>query len=179
MFLITWLKIVMVALTSKGQNFDCFHGKTPATKATLRIWSHRMVHFRSAHFGRTWTDCLCPLGPGRSLLLTFKGRSTLKFANSPGRASADSQMSQINFVYRSNSIQILVLSVIDSSHTRSAATRRWRFPCLPAGKGAQNCLPPLNLIRSTKYDLSTEWSLSCRCCYKLFLFLVAPCFYHF
>ena len=35
---------------------------------------------------------------------------------------------------------------------------------------AQNCLPPLNLIRSTKLHLTTEPPISCRCCYTLFLF---------
>lgn len=43
----------MVALTSKGQNFDDFRGKTPAAMATERMRSHRAVHFPSAHFGRT------------------------------------------------------------------------------------------------------------------------------
>jgi hypothetical protein len=32
---------------------------------------------------------------------------------------------------------------------------------------AQNCLPPLNLIRSTKLHLTTEPPISYRCCYKL------------
>jgi hypothetical protein len=36
--------------------------------------------------------------------------------------------------------------------------------------GDENCLPPLNLIRSTKLHLSTEPPISCRCCYKPFLF---------
>ena len=36
---------------------------------------------------------------------------------------------------------------------------------------AQNCLPPLNLIRSTKLYLTTEPPISCRCCYKLVFFL--------
>jgi hypothetical protein len=27
-----------------------------------------------------------------------------------------------------------------------------------------NCLPPLNLIRSTKFNLTTEPPISCRCC---------------
>ncbi len=43
----------MVALTSKGQNFDDFRGKTPAAMATERIWLHRTVYFRSAQFGHT------------------------------------------------------------------------------------------------------------------------------
>ncbi len=29
---------------------------------------------------------------------------------------------------------------------------------------AQNCLPPPNLIRSTKLHLTTEPPISCRCC---------------
>ena len=37
--------------------------------------------------------------------------------------------------------------------------------------GDENCLPPLNLIRSTKLHLSTEPPISCRCCYRAFLFL--------
>jgi hypothetical protein len=113
----------MVALTSKGQNFDDFRGKTPAAMATERMRSHRAVHFPSAHFGLTGTDCPCPLGPGHSLLLIFINNSTMKFANFPGRASATSQMSQINFFHQSNSIQLLVSSVIDSRHTRLAARR--------------------------------------------------------
>ena len=32
---------------------------------------------------------------------------------------------------------------------------------------AQNCLPALNLIRSTKLHLTTEPPISCRCCYRL------------
>jgi hypothetical protein len=43
----------MVALTSKGQNFDDFGGKTPAAMATERKWLHRTVHFPSAQLGRT------------------------------------------------------------------------------------------------------------------------------
>ena len=31
--------------------------------------------------------------------------------------------------------------------------------------GDENCLPPLNLIRSTKLHLTTEPPISCRCCY--------------
>jgi hypothetical protein len=31
--------------------------------------------------------------------------------------------------------------------------------------GDENCLPPLNLIRSTKLHLTTELPISCRCCY--------------
>ena len=73
----------MVALTSKGQNFDCFRGKTPTAMATERIWLHRTVHFPSAHFGLTSTDCPCPLGPGRSLLLTFKGSSHCSLPTPP------------------------------------------------------------------------------------------------
>jgi hypothetical protein len=53
----------------------------------------------------------------------------------------------------------------DSRHTRFAAIRSWRFPCLPAGRGDENCLPPLSLIRSTKLHLTTEPPISCRCCY--------------
>jgi hypothetical protein len=30
--------------------------------------------------------------------------------------------------------------------------------------GAQNCLPALNLLRSTKLHLTTEPPISCRCC---------------
>jgi len=33
--------------------------------------------------------------------------------------------------------------------------------------GDENCLPALNLIRSTKLHLPTEPSISCRCCCKL------------
>ena len=36
---------------------------------------------------------------------------------------------------------------------------------------AQNCLPPPNLIRSTKLHLTTEPPISCRCCYSQFLFI--------
>src|SRR5690554_285829 len=36
--------------------------------------------------------------------------------------------------------------------------------------GALNCLPPLNLIRSTKLHLTTEPPISCRCCYSQFFF---------
>jgi len=31
---------------------------------------------------------------------------------------------------------------------------------------AQNCLPAMNLIRSTKLHLTTEPPISCRCCYR-------------
>jgi hypothetical protein len=34
-----------VALTSKGQNFDDFGGKTPADMATERIWLHERFTF--------------------------------------------------------------------------------------------------------------------------------------
>ena len=34
---------------------------------------------------------------------------------------------------------------------------------------AQNCLPAMNLIRSTKLHLTTESPISCRCCYMPFL----------
>jgi|GEM_PF-2444403 len=37
---------------------------------------------------------------------------------------------------------------------------------------AQNCLPPQNLIRSTKLHLTTEPPISCRCGYGLVLFSV-------
>ena len=30
---------------------------------------------------------------------------------------------------------------------------------------AENCLPPMNLIRSTKLYLTTEPPICCRCCY--------------
>jgi len=36
---------------------------------------------------------------------------------------------------------------------------------------ALNCLPPQNLIRSTKLHLTTEPPISCRRCYKLVFFL--------
>jgi len=32
--------------------------------------------------------------------------------------------------------------------------------------GSVNCLPPLNLIRSTNVQLTTEPPISCRCCYQ-------------
>ncbi|MFN6380381.1 MAG: hypothetical protein ACK4WD_13970, partial [Flavobacteriales bacterium] len=43
---------------------------------------------------------------------------------------------------------------------------------LPEGGdfGDENCLPALNLIRSTKLHLSTEPPISCRCCYRLVLY---------
>jgi len=53
--------------------------------------------------------------------------------------SAEGQLIYINFFHQSNSIQLLVSSVIDSSHTRFAAWRSGGFPCLPADWGAQNC----------------------------------------
>jgi hypothetical protein len=130
MFLFNCLKIVMVALTSKGQIIDHFSGKMAASMATERIWSHRTVYFRSALFGHTWTDCLCPFNPCRSLLPIFISSSTRRFANSPGRASAEGQLIHINFFHQSNSIQLLVSSVIDSSHTRFGAWRRWGFVAL-------------------------------------------------
>jgi hypothetical protein len=34
---------------------------------------------------------------------------------------------------------------------------------------AQNCMPPLYLIRSTKLQLTTEPPISCRCCYAQYL----------
>jgi hypothetical protein len=34
---------------------------------------------------------------------------------------------------------------------------------------AQNCLPPLYLIRSTKLQLTTEPPISSRCCYAQYL----------
>jgi len=37
--------------------------------------------------------------------------------------------------------------------------------CVRAGFGDENCLPPLNLIRSTELHLTTEPLISCRCCY--------------
>jgi len=36
--------------------------------------------------------------------------------------------------------------------------------------GDENCLPLLNLIRSTKLHLTTEPPISCRCCYRAFFF---------
>ena len=38
---------------------------------------------------------------------------------------------------------------------------------------ALNCLPPMNLIRSTKLQLTTEPPISCRCCYGLVIVLKA------
>ena len=32
--------------------------------------------------------------------------------------------------------------------------------------GDENCLPPLNLIRSTKLHLTNEPPIFCRCCYR-------------
>jgi len=43
--------------------------------------------------------------------------------------------------------------------------------------GAQNCLPALNLIRSTKPLVTTEPPISCRCCYVPVLF--SQCLTHF
>jgi hypothetical protein len=43
--------------------------------------------------------------------------------------------------------------------------------------GAQNCLPPLNLKRSTNAHLTTEPPISCRCFYRVFLSL--SCFFFF
>ena len=40
---------------------------------------------------------------------------------------------------------------------------------------AQNCLPPLNLIRSTKLHLTTEPPIFCRCCYLLAFCLPCRC----
>ena len=40
---------------------------------------------------------------------------------------------------------------------------------------AQNCLPALNLIRSTKLHLTTEPPISCRCCYQLPFCLTEDC----
>jgi len=37
--------------------------------------------------------------------------------------------------------------------------------------GDENCLPPLNLIRSTKLHLTTEPPISCSCCYGLVLYV--------
>jgi len=42
--------------------------------------------------------------------------------------------------------------------------------------GALNCLPPQNLIRSTKLHLTTEPTISCRCCWALVIF---PCYINF
>jgi len=45
--------------------------------------------------------------------------------------------------------------------------------CEEADIEAQNCLPALNLIRSSKLQLSAEPSISCRCRYKLpYLFII-------
>ena len=38
--------------------------------------------------------------------------------------------------------------------------------------GDENCLPPLNLMRSTKLHLTTEPPISCRCCYAFVLLFV-------
>jgi len=35
--------------------------------------------------------------------------------------------------------------------------------------GVKNCLLALNLIRSTKFHLTTEPPISCRCCYAMLL----------
>lgn len=45
--------------------------------------------------------------------------------------------------------------------------------------GYENCLPPMNLIRSTKFHLTTEPPISFRCCYVLWFFLPLslPSFY--
>ena len=45
---------------------------------------------------------------------------------------------------------------------------------------AQNCLPALNLIRSTKLHLTTEPPISCRCYYsQLYSFAIKKSLYHF
>src|SRR5690606_38462624 len=36
--------------------------------------------------------------------------------------------------------------------------------------GDENCLPPLNLIQSTKLHLATEPPISCSCCYLPFFY---------
>jgi hypothetical protein len=82
---------------------------------------HRTVHFRSAQFGRTGTDFQNPFNPCRSPPLIFISSSTRRFANSPGRTSAEGQLIQINFFHRSNSIKLLVSGVIDSSYTSLSA----------------------------------------------------------
>jgi hypothetical protein len=132
MFWIIWLKLVIVVQISKGQIIDHFSGNMPTAKETERMRNHRVVHFRSAQFGYTWTDCLCPFNPCRSLLLIFISSSTRRFANSPGRVSAEGQLIYINFFHQSNSIQLLVSLVIDSSHSR--VTRRNFTPTFPQNR---------------------------------------------
>ena len=43
---------------------------------------------------------------------------------------------------------------------------------------AQNCLPPLNLIRRTNVHLTTKPPISCSCCYRL-AFLSVVGYNHF
>jgi hypothetical protein len=49
--------------------------------------------------------------------------------------------------------------------------------------GDENCLPPLNLIPSTKLDLTTEPPILGRCCYRFVLFCprwsVCPSLHYF
>jgi hypothetical protein len=45
--------------------------------------------------------------------------------------------------------------------------------------GDENCLPPLNLIRSTKLHLSTEPPISCRCCYAFVVLFLSSIFVSF
>jgi hypothetical protein len=42
--------------------------------------------------------------------------------------------------------------------------------------GDENCLPALNLIRSTKLHLTTEPPISCRCCYHQWFFCLSCCY---
>ena len=50
-----------------------------------------------------------PFDPCRSPLLIFISSSTRRFANFPGRTSAEGQLICINFIHQSNSIQLLFL----------------------------------------------------------------------
>ncbi len=45
---------------------------------------HRTIHFRSAHFGSTWTDFLSPFNLSLSLLFILISSSTRRYAYSPG-----------------------------------------------------------------------------------------------
>ena len=72
-----------------------------------------------------------------------------------------------------NGLQLSLLPVISNcdSKSKSSLSNRIATNGLQLQEvgdfGDENCLPPQNLIRSTKLHLTTEPPIFCRCCYLL------------
>ena len=73
--------------------------------------------------------------------------------------------SAIKFICRPD-VSIIVCSFNGCCVTFTLAYNVWQLQEVGDFE-AQNCLPAVNLIRSTKHHLTTEPPISCGCCYGL------------